>query len=188
MNKFPWSPWVSCCGRFKFFHKFMEIFAALRAPLLSTAPVTNGKIYDQKSCRYFNSMWINFFFKFTLRCKQSDIVTIICHWSQQHQQYQWQIYSRCHWRQWQICHCCCRYQWCILACGYLRKFLQKYAISVFDTGWCTLTCKYLPDFSNNLKLPSYFQGLRIRWFMKKPEAKNLVALSPFSEVQYFVQI
>jgi hypothetical protein len=29
-------------------------------------------------------MYINFAFKFTLRCLQPDIVPIICHWCQQH--------------------------------------------------------------------------------------------------------
>jgi hypothetical protein len=75
---------------------------------------TSDKWKNQKSCRYFNSMWINFFFMFTLRCKQSDIVTIICHLCQRHRCYQLQIYSRWDWCRWQICHCIYRYQWCTL--------------------------------------------------------------------------
>jgi hypothetical protein len=43
MNQFPPSPWVYHKGRFKFFRKFAEIFAAQGAPHVSLTPVANGK-------------------------------------------------------------------------------------------------------------------------------------------------
>ncbi len=41
-----------------------------------------------------------FYFRFTVRCKQSDIVPIICHWCQRH-------------------------RWFTLTCEYLREYLKK---------------------------------------------------------------
>ncbi len=74
------------------FRKFAEIFAAQGEPPLSTTPDDKWK----KS-----SIWkVLNILKFTLRCKQSDIVPIICH--------------RCCW------HLCCT-----LACEYLRGFFEK---------------------------------------------------------------
>ncbi len=41
MNQFPPSPRVSLYDRFKFFRKFLEIFASQGAPPVSMTPVTN---------------------------------------------------------------------------------------------------------------------------------------------------
>jgi hypothetical protein len=41
MNQFPSSPWVYHKGRFKFFRKFADIFAAQGWPPVSTTPVAN---------------------------------------------------------------------------------------------------------------------------------------------------
>jgi hypothetical protein len=43
MNQFPPSPGVYRYGRFKFFRKFVEIFAAQGAPQASLTTVANGK-------------------------------------------------------------------------------------------------------------------------------------------------
>ncbi len=98
------------------------------------------KILNQGSFKYL--VWtplgsrvnilIHFFFKFTLRCKPSDIVPIIfhrCHWNQ------WQINCGCHWNQgqfvtgvndttyrWQIYSRCCWYWRWSWTCFYLREF------------------------------------------------------------------
>ncbi len=43
MNQFPPIPWVYHEGRFEFFRKFAEIFAAKGLPPVSTPPVANAK-------------------------------------------------------------------------------------------------------------------------------------------------
>ena len=43
MNQFPPSLWLYHQGRFEFFRKFAEIFAAQGLPPVSTTPVANGK-------------------------------------------------------------------------------------------------------------------------------------------------
>ncbi len=73
----------------------------------------------------------------------------------------------------------------------------KFAAGVVDTGgkchrchwhrlfhrcrwhqWCTLTCEYLREFSKKFEMIlMLFSGAWGKWFMKKPEAKNLVTLS-----------
>jgi hypothetical protein len=51
------------------------------------------KIFNQDSLIFLHLLVVEltnrsfFSFKFTLRCQQSDIVPIICHWYQQHQWY-----------------------------------------------------------------------------------------------------
>jgi hypothetical protein len=42
MNQFPQAPEYTKLGRFKFFQKFAEIFAARGPPLASLTPVANG--------------------------------------------------------------------------------------------------------------------------------------------------
>ncbi len=111
MNKYSPSPWVSYKGHFKFFWKFVEIFTAQAASPVPLTPVANGKIFNQRSFKYF--VWtplgsrvnlkIIFFFKYAFRCKQSDcshyfppvllIPKAICHWCCWHL---WQIYCLCH--------------------------------------------------------------------------------------------
>ncbi len=81
MNRFPPSPWVSYQGRFKFFQKFAEIFAAQGTPPVSL-------IQDI----LFGHLWVDGvkFLQVTLRCKQSDIVPIIC---QRYRLYRWCEFS-----------------------------------------------------------------------------------------------
>jgi hypothetical protein len=62
----------------------VEIFTAQGAPLVSLTPVENLKKFNQRGFKYFVwtplgstvKIYIHFFFKFTLRCKQSDMVPI----------------------------------------------------------------------------------------------------------------
>ncbi len=92
MNQFPPSPWVSHKGRFEFFRKFVEIFAAQAAPPpVSLMLVANGKNSSLRKVLniLFGHLWLveltyrwNFFFKFTWMCK-SDIMLIICNQCQQ---------------------------------------------------------------------------------------------------------
>ncbi len=74
-----------------FFQQFAEIFTASSrcATIVVDASGKFKKIFDKKIFKYF--LWTslgsrvniqNFFFNFTLRCKQSDIVPIICQWHQ----------------------------------------------------------------------------------------------------------
>ncbi len=78
------------------------------------------KIFSQHSFKYL--VWTPFgiranistifFFKLTLRCKQSDIVPIIFH--------------RCRW-----------YRWCTLTCEYIREFSKKFetTLMLFSGAW-----------------------------------------------------
>jgi hypothetical protein len=71
----------------KLFRKFAKIFAAQGAPPASLTPVANKKSLIRKVfIILFEHLWVveltygQFFsFQFPLRCKQSNIVPIICH-------------------------------------------------------------------------------------------------------------
>jgi hypothetical protein len=107
----------------RIFSKIREIFAAQGLPPVSTTQVANEK----SSIRNFNNfvwlplgskgnIYINFWFKFTFRCQQPDIVPIICH------------RRRWHWRQintrgtgGNICPRC-------------RWYRRQFATGVVDTG------------------------------------------------------
>ncbi len=146
MNQFSTSSWVYHEGRFKFFRKFAEIFAAQGAPpvsltlTLTLTPVAYGKIIKVLII-LFGHLWeveltyrYIFAFKFTLRSQQPDIVHIIC--------------RRCRWHQWQIttgiknisetggkiCCQCQWYQWCTLTCEYLSKKFETVQIGILG-GW-----------------------------------------------------
>ncbi len=92
---FRFSSWISFPqaseyprGRFEFFRKLSEIFAAQGAPPVSLTPVANEKIFNQKNLKFLVCTPLGS--RFPLRCKQSAIVTIIC----RRYQRQRQIYRR----------------------------------------------------------------------------------------------
>ncbi len=135
------------------------------------------RIFNQKSFNYFVltplgsriNIEINFSFTFTLRCKQSDIVPILC--------------NRCGWHMWQIYCWWHLYRWQFATSikntsSTGRKFDAsvfdtggKFATSVSDTGgalWLVTV-----NLWTNSKWPSCcFQGLRRNWFMKKTWSKT----------------
>jgi hypothetical protein len=61
----------------------------------------------------------------------------------------------------------------------LAKLVTKFAAGVIR--WCTLTCKYLREFSK--KFETVLMGYILWSWGEKPEAKNLVTLSPFNLVK-----
>ncbi len=84
------------------FQIFLKICWDIRSSRCTTGVNDTGgkwkKILNQKSFHYFFwtplgsrvSIKIKFSFTFTLSCQQSDIVPIVCHRYQQHQQNWWQ--------------------------------------------------------------------------------------------------
>jgi hypothetical protein len=57
IDQFPPIPWLYYYGRFKFFRKFVEIFAAQGAPPVSLTPVANEK--NQKNFHhFFGHLWV----------------------------------------------------------------------------------------------------------------------------------
>jgi hypothetical protein len=53
MDQFPPSPWLYHKGRFEFFRKFAEIFAAQGAPQVSLTLVANGKNLQAEKFAFF---------------------------------------------------------------------------------------------------------------------------------------
>ena len=60
---------------------------------------------------------------------------------------------QCHWHKKKMCYRCCWYRWCTLTWEYVSEFSKKFEMTLM-----------------------LFSGAWGRWFMKKPEAKNLVTL------------
>ncbi len=99
-----------------------RIFPKIRSSRCTTDVVDTGGKSIKSSIsnlfkKNFEHLWLVestcrciFFFKFTLRCQQSDSVPIICH--------------RCHW-----------YRWCTLTCKYLREFLKKFEMTLMSEAW-----------------------------------------------------
>jgi hypothetical protein len=71
------------------FQTFLKIRGDIYSSMCTTVVVDTGGKMEKSSIRkvLFGHLWVVeltyryiFPFKFTLRCKQSDIVPIICHW------------------------------------------------------------------------------------------------------------
>ncbi len=88
MNQFPPSTISIPLETFELFRKFRGILSSL-------TPVAIRKNLQSEKLTY---RYI-FFFKFTLKCKQSNIVPIICNRCCWHLL---QIYRQCRWYQWQF--------------------------------------------------------------------------------------
>ncbi len=163
MNQFPPNPRVFHEDHFKFFGKFMEIFAIQGAPPVSMTPVANvdteGKIANSskdtrgKFATSINETSGKFLYQFRKRC--------------------WHRWEIC--RRWQICHRCQRCLWQIVT-G-INNTGGKFATGVVYTGgkqweqlsncwqlkmnfichWyqqhrCqTLSCEYLREFSKKFE-------------------------------------
>ncbi len=112
-------------------------------------PLENGKIFHRKSFNYF--VWttldsrinilIDISFKFTLRCKQSDIVPIVCHQCHCHQ---WQIYRQCCWYLWQFATSVVDTSDKFAAVSTTTAVpVMKFTAGVVDTGGAPYICEYL---------------------------------------------
>ncbi len=162
MNQFPPSTWVYHNGHFVFFQNFAKIFAAQGVPPVSLTLMANGK-KSWKQKNFYNFVWIplgnrvNIYINFCLQVHfkvsvQPDIVPIICHWCHQHKWNWWQnlppvllipmanlppvllipaailppVSLRCRW-----------HRWCTLTCEYLRKFSEKFGMTImlFSGAW-----------------------------------------------------
>ncbi len=180
------------------FRIFLKIRGDIRSSRCNTGDVDTGGKWKKSSIIKIliiciGHLWVVelahkqiFFFKFILRSQQPDIVPIFC--------------NRCHWHRWQMCHRC-RWYWWQIATGVIDtdgKFAAgivhggkfstrinntsetggKFANGVVDTGGAHWLANISANFRKNLKR-SYWDtlGLGVNWFMKKPEAKNLVTLS-----------
>ncbi len=152
----------------KFLH---PVYASVDAHLCTDVSDTGGKwkkILYQKSFNYFDwtplgsrvNILINFF-KFTLRCRQSDIVPIICH--------------QCRWPQWQIATSSTTqavYQWQNLPPMSLITGGKLPPVSLILVVHLDLQISPgAVNFRKNLKWLC-FQWLEGRWFMKKTWSKK----------------
>ncbi len=116
MNQFPPRPWVYHKGRFEFFRKFAEIFAAQGWPPVSTTPVALPLVST------------------TPAAKLPPVSTTPAA----------NFATSCCWYRWQICHRCRWYRWSTLSCEYLREFSKnchrccwhrrQFATGINDTG------------------------------------------------------